>query len=71
MELYKPFRTITLPKCPYCNIRFSNCSPSNYEWQKLVGLATGSGSSNIKIKCENCGRDYRVKCNIRFFGSGE
>ena len=70
MSIDKPFRTITMPKCPYCNYKHSNCSPSNHNWSKLVGMATGTGSTDVKLKCENCGEYYRVKCNTRFFGSG-
>lgn len=65
------YRRISMPKCPYCGITHCNTTPSNNNWGKLVSMANGTGSSNVKLKCENCGREYRVTCSIRFFGKRE
>ena len=65
------YRSITFPKCPYCGFVHSNTRPDNNNWSKLVGMATGYGSRNVKLKCEQCGEEYRVSCNIRFWGRKE
>lgn len=65
------YRRISMPRCPYCGITHCNVTPSNTNWGKLVSMATGTGSSDVKLKCECCGREYRVTCSIRFFGRKE
>lgn len=62
------YRTITMPKCPYCGKEHTNQRPNNSNWGYLVGLATGHGSSDVILKCEYCGEKYRATCNIRFYG---
>ena len=63
----KLYRTITMPKCPYCEKELLY-KPGDYDTSQIVGLATGTGSSDVVVKCKGCGKDYRVTCNIRFYG---
>lgn len=56
-----------MPKCPYCQ-KEVQYTIDDFATKKLVGLATGTGSSDAMIKCKGCGKDYRVTCNIRFYG---
>ncbi len=65
-----PYRRISMPKCPYCKeeVQYKN---DDFATGKLVGLATGTGSSNVIIKCKGCGKEYRVTCSIRFYGRSE
>lgn len=62
-----PYRRISMPKCPYCGkeVRYKL---DDVDTNKLVGLATGTGSSDVIIKCKGCGEAYRVTCSIRFYG---
>lgn len=60
-------RKITMPKCPYCGKK-KEYHISDYDTSKLVSMATGTGSSDITIRCVECGKDYKVSCNIRFYG---
>ena len=55
-----------MPKCPYCGKEMQY--KDDVDTGKLVGLATGTGSSDVIIKCKGCGKDYRVTCSIRFYG---
>ena len=64
MNLY---RRISMPKCPYCQEEMQY-NLSDYDTDKLVGLATGTGSSDVIVRCRGCGKDYRVTCSIRFYG---
>jgi len=61
------YRKITMPKCPYCQ-KEVEYKVSDYDTRQLVNQATGFGSSDVVIKCRNCGKDFRVTCNIRFYG---
>ena len=60
-------RKITMPKCPYCG-KEKEYQVSDSDTSKLVSLATGTGGSDVTIKCEECGEDYKVSCNIRYYG---
>lgn len=56
-----------MPKCPYCGKEVQYKIWDN-DTTKLVNMATGTGSSDVIIKCKGCGKDYRVTCSIRFYG---
>ena len=62
-----PYKRISMPKCPYCQeeVRYK---VGDYDTTQLVKMATGTGSSDVTIKCKGCGKDYRVTCSIRFYG---
>lgn len=60
-------RKVTMPKCPYCG-KEKEYHISDYDTSKLVSMATGTGSSDVTIRCAECGKNYRVSCNIRFYG---
>lgn len=60
------YRKIKYPKCPYCKHIEDNCWNNNS--RMLVGLATGSGTSDVILKCENCGEKYRATVIITFYG---
>lgn len=60
------YRKIHYPKCPYCGYEVEEKIHS-YNYSRLVGMATGTGSSDVVIKCEKCQKEYRVTCNIRFY----
>jgi len=60
------YRKISMPKCPYCQAEVQY-KLEDYDTGKLVKMATGTGSSDVTIKCKCCGKVYRVTCSIRFF----
>ena len=60
-------RKITMPKCPYCG-KEKEYIVHDYDTSKLVDMAIGCGSTDITIKCKECGKDYKVSCNIRYYG---
>ena len=60
-------RKIVMPKCPYCG-KEKEYRVSDYDTSKLVSMATGTGSSNVTIKCKECDKDYKVSCVIRYYG---
>ena len=60
-------RKVAMPKCPYCG-KEKEYHISDYDTSKLVSMATGTGSSDVTIRCAECGKNYRVSCNIRFYG---
>lgn len=62
-----PYRRILMPKCPYCQ-KEVKYDIWDYDTSKLVKMVTGTGSSDVTIKCKGCGKDYRVTCSIRFYG---
>lgn len=62
-----PYRRISMPKCPYCKEEM-RYNVGDYDTGQLVNMATGTGSSNVIVKCKGCGKDYRVTCSIRFYG---
>lgn len=59
-------RKITMPKCPYCG-KEKEYIFGEYYTQKLISMATGSGGSDLTIKCTGCDKDYNVSCNIRYY----
>ena len=61
----KPYRTISYPSCPYCKSELKHGMNDKY-YGKLVNMATGSGSSDVVVTCENCGKKYRVTVLIKF-----
>lgn len=61
-----PYRRISMPKCPYCQ-KEVKYDIWDYDTNQLVKMATGTGSSDVTIKCKGCGKDYRVTCSIRFY----
>ena len=62
-----PYRRILMPKCPYCQ-KEVKYDIWDYDTRQLAKMATGTGSSDVTIKCKGCGKDYRVTCSIRFYG---
>ena len=62
-----PYRRIHMPKCPYCQEEM-RYNIGDYDTGQLVKMATGTGSSDVIVKCKGCGKDYRVTCSIRFYG---
>ena len=60
-------RKITMPKCPYCG-KEKKYQLGEYDTSKLVSMATGVGGNDVTIRCAECGKDYKVSCNIRFYG---
>ena len=60
-------RKITMPKCPYCG-KEKKYRVFDYDTSQLVSMATGHGSNDVTIRCEECGKDYKVSCNIRYYG---
>jgi transcription elongation factor Elf1 len=57
----------TILKCPYCG-KEKEYRVSDYDTSKLVSMATGRGTSYVTIRCKWCGKDYKVSCNIRYYG---
>lgn len=60
-------RKITMPKCPYCG-KEKEYLLGDYDTSKLVSLVTGTGGSDVTVRCTGCDKDYKVSCNIRFYG---
>ena len=60
-------RKITMPKCPYCG-KEKEYRISDYDTSKLVSMARGIGGSDVTIICTGCDKDYKVSCNIRYYG---
>lgn len=60
-------RKITMPKCPYCG-KEKEYRLNDYDTSKLVSLITGTGGSDVTVRCTSCDKDYKVSCNIRFYG---
>ncbi len=56
-----------MPKCPYCG-REKEYRLGDVDTSKLVSMATGTGGSDAIIRCIECGNDYKVSCNIRYYG---
>ena len=61
------YRRISMPKCPYCQ-KEMQYKVGDYDTGQLVSMATGTGSSDVIVKCKKCGESYRVTCSIRFYG---
>lgn len=49
------YRKTSMLKCPYCRALMAN----------------EMDSSDAKLQCKNCGKEYRVACSISFFGGRE
>ena len=62
------YRKIYFPKCPYCGHEVSQ-RLGDYDYGTLVGMATGSKSSDVILKCKNCAKRFRVKCSIKYSAS--
>jgi hypothetical protein len=62
------YRTITMPTCPYCKKYTPSMAVGNSDYGKLVNMATGYGSSDVVLRCGYCKEEFRVTCNIRFYG---
>lgn len=60
------YRKIYYPSCPYCQYKVKENS-FDYNYGKVVAMATGRGSDNVVLKCDNCGERYRVTCSIKFY----
>lgn len=60
-------RKITMPKCPWCG-KEKEYRLGDYDTSSLVSMATGTGSSDVTIRCMACGKDYKVSCHIRYSG---
>ena len=61
-------RKITMPKCPYCG-KEKEYRVGDEDTSRLVSMATtGWGGRDVTIKCAKCGEDYKVSCNIRYYG---
>ena len=61
-------RKITMPKCPYCE-KEKEYRVGDYDTSRLVSMATGTDGSDVTIRCTRCDRDYKVSCNIRYYGT--
>ena len=61
------YRTLTMPKCPYCGEE-KEYKVGDYDTGRIVGLVTGTGSSDVIVTCKECNKKYRVTCHIRLFG---
>jgi len=61
-------RTLTMPKCPYCG-KSMKYIVENYDTiQSIkVKLVTDTNGNNITIDCSNCGKSYKVTCDVRFY----
>lgn len=59
------YRKIHYPKCPHCGLVVKP-ELFDYDYGKLVGMATGHDSDNVIIKCKHCGLKYRVTCSITY-----
>ena len=60
-------RKITMPKSPYCG-KEKEYRMGDYDTSRLVSMATGTSGSDVTIRCTRCDKDYKVSCNIRFYG---
>lgn len=60
-------RKITMPKCPYCG-KEKEYRLGDSDTSRLVSMATGTGRSDVTIRCTGCDKDYKVSCNIRYYG---
>ena len=59
-----------MPRCPYCQKEVKYDIWDN-DTNQLVKMVTGTGSSDVKLRCKGCGKTYRVTCSIRFFSRKE
>lgn len=50
----------------HCGYMVDTKSFGSFDYQELVGMATGSGSSDVVFRCKNCNERYRVTCPIRY-----
>lgn len=56
-----------MPKCSYCG-KEKEYRVSDYDTSRLVSMAIGTIGSDITIRCTGCDKDYKVSCNIRYYG---
>ena len=62
----KPYRTISYPNCPYCKAELKHGIWDKYTIE-LTRLATGTGSSDVVVTCQDCKEKYRVTVLIKFY----
>ena len=60
-------RKITMPKCPYCG-KEKEYRAGDCDTLSLVSIVMGTGGSDVTIRCTGCNKDYKVSCNIRYYG---
>lgn len=57
----------TYPKCPYCKAEYQeHCGDMNYN---LLELATRGYKKEAEVKCNKCGKIFRVRVHITYYGS--
>ena len=57
------YRKIHFPKCPYCGLEVIK----GYNYERIVGLATGGGISDVVLVCDRCNLKFRVTCTTKFY----
>ena len=57
---------MSYPKCPYCGSTYHGNRSGEYA---LVDLATKGWVTEQKVKCHECGADFRVTVKIMYYGS--
>lgn len=57
----------TYPKCPYCKaVYHEELGSMKYD---LVELVTRGYKTEAKVKCDSCGKYFRVTAHITYYGS--
>ena len=59
------YRKIILPHCPYCD---REVDFNSYNYDRVVGLVTGHGSSDVVVTCDSCKQQFRITASIRLYG---
>lgn len=54
------------PKCPYCKTEYQD---KMFQTRVLSELATDGCKKEGFAKCWNCGKEFRVTCNVVFYSS--
>lgn len=59
---------IRYPKCPYCGKQFEERGLFDIDGQELTKLATRGNTTETKITCKYCNKQYKVTVKIMFYG---